>query len=249
MRKYLIIFSQEFSRFTTYRSSIIFGLFSSFVTPVLMLIALSETRPLGSTSAVSLIPYYLLVSQTYAIVKSSVDEKISELAHQGDVNNFLIKPLSFFRYMLFFDLAEKFTRLIYLSPLLLISFFKFQNFTSAGLFLLSLPICYLLSFLLAYLVGLTSFWIDESWAISNVRYVLIQLLGGVILPYSLFPRFLHDITRLTPFPYVVSFPTRLIQGEAKYYEFIIALAWCLFLVFLVKVVEKKAILKYSFVAG
>lgn len=214
-----------------------------------MLTALSSTKPQGSITVSSLIPYYLLISQTYAVVKSDIDERITQLNNSGDVNNFLTKPLSFFRYLLFLDFGEKIIRFIYLFPPLILTLLTSGSNYNLPLFFLGLPISYFVSFLLGYLTGLISFWIDEAWAFSNVRFVLIQLLGGVILPYSLFPETLNRIIKFTPFPYAVSLSTRLTQNNAGLQEVLFAAIWAVALYLVVKLVEKKAILKYSHTGG
>ena len=257
MHKYFIIFTQKFSQFSVYRGHIVSSVFSSIITPALMLVALSSAKSTSGLIITSLLPYYLFISQTNAIIKSSVDEKITELNRLGDVNNFLTKPLSFFRFILASDIAEKVARFIYIGPVLAILAVllntylsnQAQSTSSIFLFITGLPFSYFLSFILAYLAGLVSFWIDEAWAISNVRFVLIQLFGGIILPYDLFPDSLNQLLSFTPFPYVISFPTRLLQGKADLSEFVLAAFWCLSLYALTRIIEKKAILKYSFVAS
>ena len=237
MRKYLVLFTQEFSRLISYRVNLIVSYFASFITPVLMLIALLNTKSTTGVTVSSLIPYYVIVSQTFVLVKSEIDQKISDMARAGDINNFLLKPMPFFRYMLFSDLAEKIARLTYCLPILLLTV-VFYGQVSPGqyyspgtilLFILGFPFCYFLSFILAYLVGLSSFWIDEVWAFRNVRWVLIQLFGGVILPYTLFPDKFLQVIKYTPFPYSVSLPARILQGTATPIEFLWAFVWSLIL--------------------
>src|SRR3989344_69501 len=116
MRKYIILFLQHLSEYSTYRMRLLVTILQGFVTPLFLLIVLSWARPISSVSVSDLLPYYLLVGLIYPLTRSRIDEFIDESATSGEVNNFLVKPLSFYKFMLTSDLSWKTLNLITLFP-------------------------------------------------------------------------------------------------------------------------------------
>jgi ABC-2 type transport system permease protein len=247
VQKYLIILRQSLSQSITYRLQIVFQILQSFITPLLLISVLSFAKASQGIEVSSLIPYYLLVSLTYPLVISGIDEEMEALSVSGDINNFLIKPLPLFRYLLTKNLGEKLSIAIPVLPILSMTLFLGNEFSFWAV-AVSLPMSFILSFCFSYLTGLLCFWVDEFWAIHNVKFVLIKLLGGVAVPLSFFPQGLTEFLQYTPFPYLVSWVARISQNNFRSIEFIIAISWILFLYLLCNIVEKITIKKYSFTA-
>jgi ABC-2 type transport system permease protein len=250
MKKYLLVFQQTFSQYVTYRLQIILKVVQSFLPPMIIVTALSMTSATGTIAVNQLLPYYILIALIYPLTISTIDEEIGDLSATGDVNNFLLKPFSLFKWLFAKNLSEKVVIFITLLPVLLIIGFKY-DFNLLKILFISVSLClsFILSFTLSYLAGLFCFWVDEFWAIQNLKYVIIQLLGGVVLPYSFFPKMTSDILQLTPFPYLASWSVRIIQNQATLVDIPIVLFWIVILFLLTLIIQKKAISKYSFTAG
>jgi len=250
MKKYLLVFQQTFSQYVTYRLQIILKVVQSFLPPMIIVTALSMTSATGTIAVNQLLPYYILIALIYPLTISTIDEEIGDLSATGDVNNFLLKPFSVFKWLFAKNLSEKVVIFITLLPVFLIIGFKY-DFNLLKILFISVSLClsFILSFTLSYLAGLFCFWVDEFWAIQNLKYVIIQLLGGVVLPYSFFPKMTSDILQLTPFPYLASWSVRIIQNQATLVDIPIVLFWIVILFLLTLIIQKKAISKYSFTAG
>ena len=250
MKKYLLVFQQTFSQYVTYRLQIILKVVQSFLPPMIIVTALSMTSATGTIAVNQLLPYYILIALIYPLTISTIDEEIGDLSATGDVNNFLLKPFSLFKWLFAKNLSEKVVIFITLLPVFLIIGFKY-DFNLLKILFISVSLClsFILSFTLSYLAGLFCFWVDEFWAIQNLKYVIIQLLGGVVLPYSFFPKMTSDILQLTPFPYLASWSVRIIQNQATLVDIPIVLFWIVILFLLTLIIQKKAISKYSFTAG
>jgi ABC-2 type transport system permease protein len=212
-----------------------------------MISALSMTKTTGFVSVNQLLPYYILISLIYPLTVSTIDEEIDELSATGDVNNFLLKPFSLFRWLFARNLSEKAIILITLTPLLLIVGvrYDFGLIKTVSLFI-SLLLSFVLSFTLSFFAGLFCFWVDEFWAVHNLKYVIVQLLGGVILPYSFFPGKIAAFLRYSPFPYLVNWQVRIIQGQTALSDYFTTLVWIMTFLILVFIIQRKAIRKYSF---
>ncbi len=110
-------------------------------------------------------------------------------------------------------------------------------------------IAFFLSFNFGYILGLFSFWIEEAWILRNTRDVLVTLLGGVALPYFLFPKKLTEILVYTPFPYMVSWPTRVFRDGIKSSEVFIGAAWLVMSFIFIRFLWKRVLVRYSGVGG
>lgn len=81
--------------------------------------------------------------------------------------------------------------------------------------LFTLPLVLLagvLGTLINALVGLTAFWLVDAspaaWIVQKVGWVL----GGMILPLSIYPGWLRDVAQVTPFPALLAGPARTAFG-------------------------------------
>jgi ABC-2 type transport system permease protein len=250
MNKYLQLFKITFSQYLTYRLHVISQIIVSIITPLFMVLALSVSHQTGSLSASNLIPYYILISLTVPLTLSNIDEELDDLVTTGDINNFLLRPYRLYFWLLAKNLSEKISIFITLSPLLVFSLFiNHISYFNLLIIILGLLLSFLLSYSFSYLLGLFCFWIDEFWAIHNVKFVLIQLLGGIVLPYSFFPVPFINFIKYTPFPYLASWVPRFIQGSVPFSSLIFIILWIIILFFLIQLIEHKAISKYSFTAS
>jgi ABC-2 type transport system permease protein len=250
MKKYLQLFNITFSKYLTYRVHVLSQIVMSAVTPLFMIVALSISSQTGSLSASSLIPYYLLISLTVPLTISNIDEELDDLVSTGDINNFLLKPYSLYYWLLAKNFSEKITIFITISPLLLILIvINHLSLLTLLTCCVGLVLSFLLSYSFSYLLGLSCFWIDEFWAIHNTKFVLIQLLGGIILPYSFFPEIFVGFIKYSPFPYLASWVPRFLQGTAAPSDLLFIILWIVIMYFLVLFFQHRAISKYSFTAS
>lgn len=250
MKKYFTVFQQSLSRFAAYRLDILLQIIQSFIPPLIIVSALSFSIPTSQLTTAGLIPYYILISLIYPLIRSGIDEEIDELTHTGDINTFLVKPFSLIKWLYAKSVSEKLIIFFTLSPLFsLVILANRLSLSNTILLLLSLVLGYSLSFFISFLVGLLCFWIDEFWAIHNVKHVTIMLFGGVILPYSFFPENIGGLLKFTPFPYLANWPVKIIQNQSSVSDFILVFFWIITIAYLGKFLHQKAINKYSFTAS
>lgn len=251
MRKYWLLLSQRFSEYLSYRVNILFTVFQRFISPMLLLVILSQAQS-SQVSLDTLVPYYILVSLVLPLTRSRVDTEIEATTTSGDINNFLSKPVSLYKFLFFRDLGGNLVHLAVVSPLIIVvlaAFIKSPLLSltpfSLAMFMLTLCLSVLISFNYSYLVGLLCFWLDEFWAIHNLKSVLFHLLGGAVLPYTFFPDSFISLLKYSPFPYMLNWPVRVLQGEFNLPELITSLVWLILFYFAIRLVQKTAISKYS----
>jgi ABC-2 type transport system permease protein len=246
MKKYLLLFQQTFSQFSSYRLQIIFRIVQNFIPPLLIVAAL--TRTVGNAQLISsLLPYYILIALISPLTLSSIDSDLDDLTNSGDINNFLLKPYSLFKWLLVREFSEKNLVFILLFPVFIfIAFFYHLSLINLINLITASLLSFILSFTFSYSVGLLCFWIEDFWAIHNLKFVVVQFLAGAVLPYSLFPASVAAVLKYSFFPYLINWPVRVIQHSSDLADFILAVAWIIIMFILTAYLQKKAILKYSY---
>lgn len=256
MKKYLNILRVSLSNLMVYRVRILIDLILGFITPLVLVSALLSAKKIGDIDARTLIPYYLLVAVTEPIVRSEIDEKIRDCAESGEIINYLLKPVSYYFWLLAEEIGKRIYTLVILMPLMLLVGWFLTKYGFAIQFgenwlvlVFSLVVSFWLSFNFAYAIGLFAFWLEDFWAINNLKRVLITLLGGVVLPYSFFPTTVSKLLALTPFPFFSTWTARILEGKTAENEILIALFWCCFFYLFSEWFWKITIRKYERVAN
>lgn len=253
--KYWQLFLLIVSQFSSHRLKIFLSFWYNFITPIVIVTAISQAKSTGAVNTNGIISYYAFVLLFMPLLGSGVQDYISQLTFTGDINNFLTKPVSVYRWFLCRETGEKLISVLLYFPvgllvirLMGIEIANFGWIRFAEL-LISVIFSYFLSFNFAFLIGLFSFWIEEFWTINNLRAVLILLLGGVALPYTFFPKIFSETLYYLPFPYLVSWQSRIINGNASAGQFLWAGFWVVLTYLLVLLFWDRATNKYSLIGG
>jgi ABC-2 type transport system permease protein len=224
--------------------------------PLIILIAISGARSITNVNSTSLLPYYIGITIFLPFLYISIEETITEMTYTGEINNFLIRPLSFYKWILFREIGKKIATLVVVIPFLFVTVAYAINIKLIPINLVIIGeslgvtvIAFFLSFNFGYILGLFSFWIEEAWILRNTRDVLVTLLGGVALPYFLFPKKLTEILAYSPFPYMISWPTRVFRDGIKMTDLLIGLIWLLISFVTIKILWEKVLVRYSGVGG
>lgn len=79
--------------------------------------------------------------------------------------------------------------------------------------LLGVILGFAINYLLYFIGGLAAFWSDQASTFDLVLTYMLTLFGGVLAPLTLYPAWMQSILEWSPFPYIISFPIRIIMGE------------------------------------
>ncbi|MHB8928652.1 MAG: ABC transporter permease [Bacillota bacterium] len=210
----------QFLTLSTYR----IALLSQIVEPVVKAFILSfllraiyssapdKVLPVPITSAIS---YVALAAFLGVFVGFNNAASMAERVISGDVVFDLLRPWSWFGLRLGEYIG---TRL----PSVLWPFLAFIGLTlsiGAGLvwsqylvLLLLLPGVFILEFGLSFNIGTATLWTQNSWGLGLSFAWLQQLFTGLLVPLILLPDSLSRFAYLTPFPYLVDGPIRVILG-------------------------------------
>jgi ABC-2 type transport system permease protein len=176
----------------------------------------------GDYSLAQMISYYLLVTLVDALTAVNEDDwQIAADIKDGNISQFLLKPIDYlgFRLSLFFA-----GRLTYLGvaaiPLAIFGFCLRRYFvlpvdwTSFGLCLVSVFLTALLQFFMSYAMAMLAFWVLEVSTFIFILFAFEYIASGHLFPLDILPRTLEQILNFTPFPYQLYFPVSIYMGKA-----------------------------------
>jgi ABC-2 type transport system permease protein len=165
--------------------------------------------------------YVGLGSAIFILLKTYVDWFLSFEIREGSVASYLIKPIDFGLYNLFFSFGSILMNLAAITvPTLVMLLFVFKvKFTMGpGLILLplSLFMAFLISFCFDYFIGLLGFYSESIWGLSTVKEIVVTVFSGALIPLQFFPETMQKVLLLLPFQAVYHTPlmmaTRPSQG-------------------------------------
>lgn len=158
--------------------------------------------------------WYLAVTEALTISRSRVTDEIDADVRTGALAVQLIRPMSYPLYRLWTNLGERTVKFVFnllVGAVVITLFVGPLPLTLEGffLFLLTLPMAFVVDFLGLFLIGLGAFWLEDTSGLWLIYTRITMILGGMLIPLELFPDWLQPIVRALPFSSVVYGPARL----------------------------------------
>ena len=203
-----------------------------------------------------MITYVLVGNLCSVAVRNFVASFVSRDINDGRLSMFLVKPISYMKYIFFNELGRvAFATLMSLaSQLLILSFFldKFVlNADAAYLFVIVAMVflAFMTELLIGFLIGIVAFWTDEvdgmHYAIENVK----RFFAGGYFPLSLLPVSLATLSMYLPFAYSFYFPAQLylkkIDLQAGLVGLGVQVVWIIVLALVVNIVWRAGLKRYE----
>lgn len=140
---------------------------------------------------------------------------------QGTLTDYLLKPVSYFKYWFARDMSSKalnvgfaFVEALSLFLILKPPFFIQKDPAIILLFILSVIFAAVLFYLLMALVSIFPLWYPEqAWGLSFLLLIFADLLGGGVFPLDILPTNIQSALYLMPFPYLVFMPIQIYLGK------------------------------------
>jgi len=182
---------------------------------------------------------YIFLSMIVGQLKSSwvtSFEMIMQI-RQGFMNQYIVKPISFFSYNLMNFIG---TNILYYIPytILIITIpiifpdLIFIHFIQIPFFILAVIISIYLSYSIYFFMVCFAFWFGEVRALLAAYNISMFVLAGQIIPLDFFPDSYIKIINYTPIPYLIKFPVDIAMAiEINFVQWIsmlcIAFLWCI----------------------
>lgn len=203
-----------------------------------------------------IIVYYVFMAILSNIVLMHPEAFIAAQIYEGLFSNHIIKPQSYLAYVFLHESAYKLVRFLLFIPFLIPLLFMIKHFGGiaqtaaqlpfAGLaMLLAIPIF----FLTAAIIGMTSFWLEDSYAARTIFWASSGLFGGQYAPFELMPEIFSTIASVLPFKYTLYFPLSIASSHMERAQILSGLMaqllWIVILLILSAIVWKYGLRKYS----
>jgi len=263
VKKYLQIFKLSFQQEFAYRLNFVMWRVRNILQIILMFFLWSsvfknpQTEVFGYNQE-KILTYVFGILILRAIVFSARAVDVAGEISNGDITNFLLKPISYFKYWATRDIASKVLNLSFsvfeITVLFLIlkpPLFLQTNPLSLFAVLVSLILAVILFFCLLFITNISAFWMPENgWAAQFLFIVIItDFLSGGVFPLDILPLAFQKVLYSTPFPYLLFFPLQVYLGKIAGLEIIrglvTAFTWVFVLFMTVKFVWAKGLRRYS----
>jgi ABC-2 type transport system permease protein len=223
--------------------------------------ASNDEGTVAGYSLAGMISYYLLVTVVDALTAVTEDDwQIAADIRDGNINQFLLKPIDYLSYRLCLFLSNRFIyTFVAILPVGLFILYQREYFvlpsdlTILPLFALSLVLTALLQFFMSYTMALLAFWVLEVSTFIFILFAFEYIAGGHMFPIDILPGWAVTLLNFTPFPYQLFFPVSLylgrVTGNGIWSGLAIQLFWVLFFYGLARYVWSRGIRKYTAVGG
>jgi ABC-2 type transport system permease protein len=208
-----------------------------------------------------MISYYLIVTIVDALTAVTEDDwQIVADIKDGQLNQFLVKPIDYLTYRLCLFGAG---RLVYsvaaAIPVAIFIFLQREHFVlpadaaTFGLFTVSMLMTALLQFFISYTMALLAFWVLEVSTFIFILFAIEYIAGGHLFPLDILPPLVEKALYLTPFPYQMFFPVSIYlgqtTGDALWRGLAVQVCWVVAAYALAQFVWSRGIRKYGAVGG
>jgi ABC-2 type transport system permease protein len=163
--------------------------------------------------------WYLAMAETVALSTSRIFLEISEAVKAGDLAYTLARPLSYPFFQVANSLGNSAPRFLLnlLTAAAVVGLGMRQapvlskvegagSLSGLAAFLGMAALALLLDALIAVLIGLLAFWIEEVAPIFWIYGKLLFTVGGLFLPLEMFPEWLQQVVRWLPFQFITYAP-------------------------------------------
>lgn len=239
MKKFILIINTTLKEYFAYRLNFVLWRIRTFLNLLIILFLWEsglKNTPSSLEKQVFLSYLIYAITISYLVLGTRTTDIASEI-NSGTIVNLLLKPISFFRFYFYKDLADK---VINLSFALLEAFLALKIFQVKlippqqivlGMILLVNGI--LISFFINLLLSFIGFWSREVWGPRFIFFILVSFLSGAYFPLNLLPKIVYSILLFTPFPYLFYLPTKIFLGEKfHFFTVLLSFSWC-FLIYLI----------------
>lgn len=216
---------------------------------------------IGSYSLPEMVSYYLLATIVDALTAVNEDDwQIAADIKDGNISQFLLKPIDYLWYRLCLFVSGRVTYLaVAVTPLALFIFYLRQylvpppSWSALVAFLISTFMTALLQFFTSYAMAMLAFWVLEVSTFIFILFAFEYIASGHLFPLDILPPGLQQALQFTPFPYQLYFPVSVYMGKTTGADLarglLVQALWVLAAYGIARFAWRRGIKKYSAVGG
>lgn len=262
MKKYLTVFAISWQNEFIYRLNFILWRLRN-VLRLLMTyflwsgIFVSNQNVFGYSQPQMLTYVFMVLIVSTLVLSSPSGDNIGGEISNGDLSNYLVKPISYIKYWFTRDISSKLLNIIFaLVEVTVLWFFLHPNIQLPSQivnligFLISLSSAVVLAYFVNISARFITFWTPENtWGIAFVMMVLVEVLAGGIFPLDILPDKIETLLQFTPFPYFLYYPVAIFVGKVGGLEIVRilgqSLLWLVVMHFVTKTLWSRGLRVYG----
>lgn len=190
---------------------------------------------------------------------NNIDREIANDILLGHIAGKVTRPVNYQWMNIALAGGESFFRLLMFTvptALVIISIYPLQapsSMYSMLAFLLALIFSFLIFAGLNFLIGTCAVYLHSIFGLIRAKYVLVEILSGLVIPITFFPESLAKISQWLPFHLISFTPLMIYMGKFSDDELktnlLMGLGWTFILLVLGQIFWKKALLKLTVQGG
>lgn len=260
MQKYFQIMKATWEEYMTYRLNFVLWrvrwVLQRLIVYFLWWAILPAGKQLFGYTQSMMLTYILLSNIIGTFILGTTTMEIGGVINQGNLSNFLIRPMSFVRYYIARDTADKLLNAAFAVGELALLFIilrpplYFQtNFLILFLTFIAIAIGTMLYFSYSLILGFFGFWSADVWAPRFLTFVVMEFFAGGLFPLDILPKPLFIASQFMPFYYFIYFPIKVYLGQMPLSHMLTGLSigavWVMGLWYLCTVVWRKGLRMYA----
>lgn len=258
LRKWWAVFCIFFQDGIAYRASGLIWITTDLVTAVTMPLVWASAAKGGfikNFSASDFVLYYLCMLLLTSFIQSHIMWELAGEIKEGQFSSVLVRPISFFQYTFFRNLAWRVIRPMLFAPIFFLLLWAYRGYlTDAHVYLgwetwLSVILGHFVSFTFVVMMSMIALFVQEATSIFELYYVPMLFLSGQLFPVSLLPEWAKKLTKLFPFYYTTGAPTEMLvgrlTGSAMHEALVWQFGWIVVGYFLARILWKKGLRYYT----
>lgn len=260
MNKYLLVAKNTWDETLTYRFNFVMWrvrvIFQLLTTYFLWLAIIPENGNFLGYTKPLMLTYILGTSLISSIALASRSYGIGDEINNGNLSNFLIKPINYFLYWFSKDMGDKAMNILFSILELAILFLLLHPtiFIQTNVLFILLSFLFSLIALLLYfffniILGLMGFWNSDVWAPRFIFIILLNFFAGSLFPLDILPKQVFYFLQALPFTYILYFPLKIYLGQLSQIEIykglFVSLIWGLLLFLCIKIIWAKGLATYT----
>jgi ABC-2 type transport system permease protein len=171
---------------------------------------------------VAQVVWYLGMAETITLSSSRIFIEIGSAVRSGELAYTLSRPLSYPFYQVASSLGISLPRFLvnFLTAIIVVGI-GMQQFAGSLegtlAFLAMATLAMILDALIAVLIGLMAFWLEEVFPVYWIYQKLLFTAGGMFIPLEMFPNWLRELVAWMPFQFITYAPSRaFVAFEAEF---------------------------------
>ena len=268
MKKYRHVLGIGIQNNLTYRFNFLSRSLFSFISIIAMLYVWRTIYAgkgpgavVGSYTFAQMVSYYLLATIVDSLSAVNEDDwQIAADIKDGNISQFLLKPIDYLWYRLCLFLSGRMTYLAIAATPLAIFILCLRNYFvlphdwgTLALFFVSITLTALLQFFMSYTMAMLAFWVLEVSTFIFILFAFEYIASGHLFPLDILPPALANVLHFTPFPYQLYFPVSIYMGKTTGADLarglVIQFAWVVATYLLARFAWNRGIRKYAAVGG